>query len=332
MTGPARGVLLTVAIIFFILNSGWIISALVLGLMLYVPYFAIWFLATGGKPAFPPTLHPVHQPSPQYMRGCLTRSTSSETVVKAPKPLKPKPLSFRQWQAAHRRKLAVRPASVKLFETSSSFLASASVLAVLGVIGGLVAMGTKTFDQPGLVSVSLWCGTMALLGSWTVLFLGKRWESREEDKAIFRFKQLTAGLVLGAIAYSLSNYLMVPWDAVSGPDSFIYRAAQEADISIDFEDKFNNNARHWNGFYAQSRRPVASSFCVVLCLVDGRFALVAAGGFGPKNAFQLRFGVARRLGRGLNSNHHPVSTALGHDHRGVYGGVHPTRYALDRFA
>ena len=110
---------------------------------------------------------------------------------------------------------------------------------------------------------------MALLGSWTVLFLGKRWESREEDKAIFRFKQLTAGLVLGAIAYSLSNYLMVPWDAVSGPDSFIYRAAQEADISIVFEDKFNNNARHWNGFYDKAGAPLLPAFVSYFALLMG---------------------------------------------------------------
>ncbi len=97
---------------------------------------------------------------------------------------------------------------------------------------------------------------MTLLGSWTVLLLGKKWESREEDRAIFRFKQLTAGLALGAIAYALSNYLMVPWDAVSGPNSFISKAALDADIHIEFEDKFNHNARHWNGFYDKSGIPL----------------------------------------------------------------------------
>ncbi|MFO0923142.1 MAG: serine/threonine-protein kinase [Pirellulales bacterium] len=268
--GPTRGILLAVAIILFILNSGWIITAVLTGLMLYVPYYCIWFIATGGKPQ--PVAQPVKAQAfvqqPPVMRG---HNVAAERPVATPvaKPTTPKPLSFRQWQAAQRRKLAQRTGSMRWYETTSSFLSATGVLSVLAVIGGLVAMGTDSLQQPGLISVAVWCGAVTLLGTWTILFLGKGWETREEDRAIFRFKQLTAGLLIGAIAYGLSQFLMVPWDAVSGENSFIAQAAEEADIVIDFEDKFDNNARHWKGFYDEQKSPLLPAFVSYFALLFG---------------------------------------------------------------
>ncbi len=49
MAGPARGVVVTVAILLLIFNSGWIIATLLTGLMMYVPYYVIWYMITAAK-------------------------------------------------------------------------------------------------------------------------------------------------------------------------------------------------------------------------------------------------------------------------------------------
>ena len=59
----------------------------------------------------------------------------------------------------------------------------------------------------GMVSGIAWTGIMSLLITWTVLFLSRRWETRSEDSIVFRFVQLTAGVLLGLISYSLQRLL-----------------------------------------------------------------------------------------------------------------------------
>jgi hypothetical protein len=163
---------------------------------------------------------------------------------------KPQPLTIRQWQAAQRHKLAAKTFSTRWHEASGSMISSTYILGILGVIGGLVALGSNRHEQPGFLAAAVWTGAMSLIGCWTVLFLGKRWEAREEDRANFRFKQLAAGLGLGGVGYALSQFLMVPWTDVS-------------------KDAVIQGIQHWNGFYDSRENPLLPAFLSYFALLMG---------------------------------------------------------------
>ena len=265
MAGPARGLLVAVSILFLIFNSGWIVSFLVMGLILYVPYYMIWYMATGGKRSS--IGRGEYQARPVVNRPPVAKPGPAVRPVAPVAP--PKPLTFRQWQGAQRRLLTRKPLTKQLHEASGSMLSATSVMAVLTVIGGLVAKGTGSMDEPGLRAVAVWTAIMALIGTCTILLLGKLWERKEEDKAVFRFQQLTAGLLIGFIAYSTSQYLSIPWETVSGPNSFIQQAAERADIVVSFGEDFEYNARKWNGFYDAAGNPLMPAFLSYFALLFG---------------------------------------------------------------
>ncbi len=195
-------------------------------------------------------------------------------------------------------------------------MAATGVTSVLGVIGGLVALGTGAIHQPGLLSVAGWTTLVALLGSCSILLMSKLWERKEEDKPVFRFKQLTMGLLVGLIAFGIGQFLMVPWDAVSGPNSFIHQAPKEADISISFGDEdIEFNARHWQGFYDANGKPLLRHSYPTLhsssvdCDGGGKVICFAQNRFSYGSVFMAVLMAHRPVADS-------VPTTLGHDHRG----------------
>jgi hypothetical protein len=131
-------------------------------------------------------------------------------------------------------------------------LSATGIVAVLVVIGTLIGVATNNLNSTGLVTGAAWTVTMSLLCSWSILWFSRRWESREEDRAIFRFKLLTWGLVLGCVGYLLSQYLLVPWGSFDQP-------AGLDDLS----------PRYWKGFYGANRLPLFPAFVAHFGLLFG---------------------------------------------------------------
>jgi hypothetical protein len=86
---------------------------------------------------------------------------------------------------------------------------------------------------------------MSLAMTWTMLFLTRRWESKAEDSIVFRFVQLTAGVMLGVASYSLSEFLMVPWSEITTNQNFV--------VINDGKTLWNKS---WQGFYDQNSMPL----------------------------------------------------------------------------
>lgn len=278
MAGPARGLVLAGAIIGIVFYGGVIMPMAVIGLMFYVPYYMLWYMVTGGKRSSIGRNY-ARQAVPGGNGGARPRPVAQGLHGAKPpilqpiqaQPARPKPLTFKQWQVAQRRLLVHRPKSVSLSQATGSMMTAAGVVAVLGVIGALVASGTGVIELPGVIAVAGWTTLVTFLGACAVLVMSKKWESKDEDKALFRFQQLTVGLLIGLIAYSMGDFLMVPWDAVSGPNSFIQQAAADADIELSFGDEdIEFNARHWRGFYDKQGNPLMPVFL-------SYFALLFAG-------------------------------------------------------
>ena len=60
---------------------------------------------------------------------------------------------------------------------------------------------------------------MSILCSWTVVTFARRWESKQEDSIAFRFAMMVAGLILGAVSFQLSEFLLIPWNSILNASS-----------------------------------------------------------------------------------------------------------------
>ncbi len=178
-------------------------------------------------------------------------ATISTNQFPSPRPRPPKgKTELRRWRDIQRMELATRNPWVVGHEWIRALSFGGLVSAVLAAVGGFLAInaGFLNSSRPELGTAPpwaavAWMGIMSVLSTWTILSLARRWEQRTEDSIAFRFAMFVAGLILGAVSFQLSEYLLVPWEAVSNPN---------AGIQINIDDKNileNTYNRTWKGFY-----------------------------------------------------------------------------------
>ena len=176
-------------------------------------------------------------------------ATISANQRTTPRPPKGR-TELRRWREIQRMELANRNPWVVGHEWIRALSFGGLVSAVLAAVGGFLAInaGFLKSSRPELGTALpwaavAWMGIMSVLSTWTILSLARRWEQRTEDSIAFRFAMFVAGLILGAVSFQLSEYLLVPWEAVSNPN---------AGIQINIADKNileNTYNRTWKGFY-----------------------------------------------------------------------------------
>jgi hypothetical protein len=89
-----------------------------------------------------------------------------------------------------------------------SLLASSAVAAVVALVMVLLR------GQPPEAEQYLWVALVGALGAWAVLIPAKIWEHETAEPALRRFAMLVVGLLVGSVAYGLSQWLLVdlPFD------------------------------------------------------------------------------------------------------------------------
>ncbi len=257
LTPGSRFVLLGLIIMICVLNAGWLISVLVMGLMLYVPYYAIWWIAKGPTPPIARQQQYAHAPQvPRYP------AQVAQPFVNQPRPVQPappviprpvaanRPLSLKQWRVAKRSQLAQVKRGVVWSEVTGSWLGAAAVIAVFSALAATFQIGSGREVQPLFMGM-IWVAVVSLMTAWVAIALGKRWQREEGDWAIRSFVQLTAGFAIGGVAYVLSNYLMVPWDQI----------AQERMGELP--------VARWNGFFGADHEPLLPAFLAYFPLLMG---------------------------------------------------------------
>lgn len=157
---------------------------------------------------------------------------------------------LRQWRVGWRGELAKRSPWVAGHEWVRSLSFGGIIAAVISVVGGFLAINSGVIQTGGAesgatpaLSAMAWMGIMAVLSTWAIVTLSRRWETRTEDSIAFRFAMFVVGLILGAISFQLSEYLLVPWDVISN---------QESGLRIRVLDKeliAKEYSRSWKGFY-----------------------------------------------------------------------------------
>jgi hypothetical protein len=129
-------------------------------------------------------------------------------------------------------------------------LGSTAVIAVFSSLALLFQIGSGQPKQPMLIGM-VWAAFIALATAWIAIALGKRWQKEEGDWAMRSFVQLTCGFAVGALAYMLSEFLMVPWE------------------SITREKLGELPVQRWSGFFSPNGEPLFPAFLAYFPLVMG---------------------------------------------------------------
>jgi eukaryotic-like serine/threonine-protein kinase len=216
ISSGARAALLVIAIILAATNIGVIMPFVVMGLMFYVPYYILWWLLyappknQNRTQAYgnPPQAYAA-KPMPQAARvQPVMAQQPVATPGRAVKPVKPKPMSLKQWRLAKRTQLSRLPASRLWSEITGSWMGAGAVIAVFSFLAGLFLISNNQSLQPVAMGMT-WTALVSLCAAFFAITLGKIWQKTDGDWPLRSFVQLTCGIVVGGFAYLLANYLMV---------------------------------------------------------------------------------------------------------------------------
>jgi hypothetical protein len=187
LSSPVKVVLLVVAAVLVVLNAQWLIPVGVVFGALYLVYFGIRsiVLATSGNGATQAQSTP-----PAMMAGSASRH------------------HHRAKHEIVRDSLLRKSHGERLAELTGSLLMAAVVSAVLSLVM-MVVGGHFVVDSIYTWSFYSWLAVSSTLGAWTVLSIGKFWESSKGDDVRRRFVMLAAGLALGAVVFGATDLLMV---------------------------------------------------------------------------------------------------------------------------
>ena len=215
-------------------------ASAVLGSILgaYAIYYSLWFfghVTADDLRKTPSTKDPRTIASPLAMQetvGYPTATIRPGTAANAnrpstqasSKPLSSKPVSTKEakriWRAQQQQTLAQRDFWNSAHSWMQSLTFSGLIAAVTSIAGGFVAVSNGyltsangIWNSQALGAIA-WLSLMSILCSWTVVSFARRWESKQEDSIAFRFAMMVAGLILGAISFQLSEFLLIPWNSI----------------------------------------------------------------------------------------------------------------------
>ncbi len=266
MAPGARGAVIAVIVILCIMNLHWLITAAITLGSIYLPYYIVWAIVMGGSKGKKAQLNNAqfntaqaqmlkaqhaatvaHRPTPPVVQPAAKFVAQPGPAVRPPQP---KPLSVKQWKVAKRKQLAMLKPSMLGAEVTSSWMTSAVVITVFTALVAVFQVGSGTVGQPYVIGM-VWSAVMALVCSMVAITLSKRWQASEGDAAVRCFVQLTLGLAIGAIAYGLSEFLLVPWAEITRQNF--------GDLPV----------QRWRGFFADDNSPLLAAYLAYFPLLMG---------------------------------------------------------------
>lgn len=185
-----RIILLIMAIPLLLLNMQWIFPVLTVLAIVYVPYYVIRAIILGVSRQ--PTYAEVHQ---------------RNFVRHQP----PRVITAKQWRERKRSELSAKRSSVRAAELGGSMSTAVLSASILAAMTGLWSLWGNSWSSTA-VAPFVWSGVVAATGALGVLFLGKLWEREEGSGLTRRFVMVGAGSAVGAAAFALANFLMIPLD------------------------------------------------------------------------------------------------------------------------
>lgn len=254
-------------IIVAIVNASWLLPLAVPMLAVYLGWYVVWFVygnepvPTRSEPNKPKTRKPAGA-APKLRPAVGLQETvhyeARETNAKATSPgvgtktsqsvayVKPSSSkeAWRRWQDTQRADLRARDFWTSLHATTRSITFAGFIASTLAIVGVVLAYSHPALKEKIHVGAVAWLAIMTTASSWAVLTLSRRWEVRDEDSIAFRFVLMVAGIILGAISYQLSEYLLVPLTDISTTSL------------IDVEIENRQLSQQWRGFYDEAGAPL----------------------------------------------------------------------------
>jgi serine/threonine protein kinase len=163
------------------------------------------------------------------LRPGTTANANRSSTQASSKPVSSKPVSSKEakriWRAEQQQSLAQRDFWNSAHSWIQSLTFSGLIAAVTSIAGGFVAVSNGylksangIWNSQALGAIA-WLSLMSILCSWTVVTFARRWESKQEDSIAFRFAMMVAGLILGAVSFQLSEFLLIPWNSILNASS-----------------------------------------------------------------------------------------------------------------
>jgi len=194
---PVARVLVVMLMAFVLVrNLRWLLPLLTIIGFVYVPYYVIRQMLLGRESRRMATLvGTVPGPAVRPGRGAVRRP--------APR------LTRKQWRERKRGELAAKRASVQLAELSGSWIAAAIAVLFCAVVAGVIGLRDGVVDSLAIAPYG-WITIIAFATSVMILGLGKLWEVRDGDPINRRIALAGSGGLIGAMAYLVFDYLMIP--------------------------------------------------------------------------------------------------------------------------
>ena len=184
----AKGILFAGAIVILAINTHWLLPLLSIVGMVYVPYYIVRHMV----------LHVRQQPSyAQAQRIAGVGGNTGRVMTKT------------QWRHNMRSGLRAKHSVHRMAELNTSWVAASFTVLMLGVIAAIVGLRTgpinaMTVAPYGFVSI------MVLIASLSLLGMGKLWERDEGESLTRRLVLAGVGGGVGAIAFAMNDFLMLP--------------------------------------------------------------------------------------------------------------------------
>ncbi len=194
-----KAILVVAAGFFLLLNSHWLILVLTLTAIFYVPYYILRQMV----------LHVSQQPTYAEAQRAHAEAQRFAQAVPARKPVRP--VSRRQWCQQMRNDLRAKRSLQRTAELNTSWIASTLTVLGLTLGAGLLLLRHGPVDAVSIAPYA-WMGTVVMLSSLGILGLGKLWEREEGEGMPRRFVLAGLGAGVGAAAYGINQYLMLPLD------------------------------------------------------------------------------------------------------------------------
>lgn len=183
-----RVVLLLMGIALLVMNTGWLLPLLTLVAVIYVPYYVIRAIVLGVS----------RQPS-----------YAEAHYASVARNARPQTLTVKQWKERKRTELAAKRSSLRIAELGGSTTTAVAITAIVGSVLAAFALWEKPFSSLEIAPFA-WSGIVAATGAAMTLFFGKLWEREVGGSFTRRLVMLGAGAALGAGAFALADFLMLP--------------------------------------------------------------------------------------------------------------------------
>lgn len=260
-------ILAMIAIAAMLSIGGIVVTGWAYAIGAYAIYYCLWFFGhvreSDLRELWPtPSAQRQSSPLPETYREAARPIGLQDTAdyptatlrSQASRPIR-KPISSKEakrlWKAQQQQVLGQRDIWNFSHTSLKALTFAGLVAAVTSVAGGYLAIsagpgsgflstGLGTWNSQALGAIA-WLGAMSILCSWTVVTFARRWESRQEDSIAFRFAMMVAGLILGAISFQLSEFLLVPWSSVINPQADLHSRLIGKGIHLAFKGFYDEN-------------------------------------------------------------------------------------------